>query len=155
MASKSLSPRQPLNFSNGNLTVIYGHNGSGKSSYTRILKKPSGKPRAVHLKPNVFQAAPAEQKYKITFQLGDQSTTTEWYANDAPIDAIRAVDIFDSDEANHYLTKKSATYTPSVVAMFESLATACDQIKGLLQTEQNQLVGNRITYRVSSPHRAR
>ena len=138
---ESLAPRQPLNFGDGNLTVIYGHNGSGKSSYTRILKKASGKPRASALKPNVFQAAPAEQKCQITYVLGAQPTTCDWNANGAPIEAIRAVDIFDSDEASHYLRNESAAaYTPPVVGMFAALASACDQIKALLQAEQEQLV---------------
>lgn len=138
---ENLAPRQPLTFGPGNLTVIYGNNGSGKSSYTRILKKASGRPRASALKPNVFQTAPAEQKCRITYELEDISATSEWNANGASIDAIRAVDIFDSDEANHYLRNESAAaYTPSVVGMFEALASACDQIKGQLQSEQDQLV---------------
>lgn len=138
---ENLAPRQPLTFGNGNLTVIYGHNGSGKSSYTRILKKFSGKPRAIALKPNVFQAAPVERKCQISYQFGNQPTTTEWHVDAAPIDEIRAVDIFDSDEASHYLSKESAaTYTPPVVGMFESLAIACDQLRAILQAEQSQLV---------------
>lgn len=36
---ENLSPRKPLVFGEGNLAVVYGGNGSGKSSYTRILKK--------------------------------------------------------------------------------------------------------------------
>lgn len=142
MGIENLAPRQPLTFGAGNLTVIYGHNGSGKSSYARILKKASGKPRATALKPNVFQATPAQSKCKITHLLvGGQPVTTEWQANAQAIDALRAIDIFDSDEAYHYLSKESAaTYTPSTVAMFEKLAAACDKIKITLQAEQSQLV---------------
>lgn len=138
---ENLAPRQPLTFGAGNLTVIYGHNGSGKSSYSRLLKKASGKPRATALKPNVFKDAPVQSKCQITHQLGWQSTTTEWQANAQAIDALRAIDIFDSDEAHHYLSKESgATYTPSMVAVFEKLAAACDQIKTTLQEEQSKLV---------------
>ncbi len=138
---ENLAPSQLLNFGNGNLTVIYGHNGSGKSSYTRILKRASGKPRAAALKPNVFQPAPVQRKCGITYLLGDQSTTADWHADGAPIDAIRSVDIFDSDEASHYLSEESsAAYTPPMVTMFEMLAAASDQIKMMLQAEQNQLV---------------
>lgn len=31
----ALSPRSPLGFGTGNLSVIYGHNGSGKTGYRR------------------------------------------------------------------------------------------------------------------------
>ena len=72
---ENLAPRQPLLMGNGNLVVIYGHNGSGKSGYTRILKKASGKPRAVPLKPNVFAAAPASQKCRIAYEISGGKKT--------------------------------------------------------------------------------
>lgn len=138
---ENLTPRDPLVFGAGNLVVIYGHNGSGKSSYTRILKKACGKPRAALLKSNVFQTAPADKKCTISFQWNDKSESFEWPANGEPIDAMRAVDIFDSDEAGYYLTKENAaTYTPPLVLMFELLAATCDRIKAHLQTEQDGLL---------------
>ena len=36
---EGLAPRRPLTFGTANLTVVYGHNGSGKSSYARLLKR--------------------------------------------------------------------------------------------------------------------
>lgn len=138
---ENLVPRDPLLFGAGNLVVIYGHNGSGKSSYTRILKKASGKPRATLLKSNVFQVAPVERKCTICFQQGEKADSIEWLANGAPVDAIRAIDIFDSDEAGFYLTKENAAaYTPPLVSMFEALAAACDRVKTRLQGEQDKLL---------------
>lgn len=137
---ESLGPRKPLDFGGGNLTVIYGHNGSGKSSYTRILKKVSGKPRASDLKPNVFQDLPAESKCQISYSHNGLSQSPEWLVGSPPIDALRQIDIFDSDEAGHYLRGESAaSYTPPVVGLFEKLAVATDKIKELLQTEQAKL----------------
>lgn len=137
---ESLGLRKPLDFGDGNLTVIYGHNGSGKSSYTRILKKVSGKPRAIDLKPNVFQDLPAESKCQISYKHNDLSQSLEWLVGSPPIDALRQIDIFDSDEAGHYLRGESAaSYTPPVVGLFEKLAVATDKIKELLQTEQAKL----------------
>ncbi|MDS1310752.1 AAA family ATPase [Marinobacter xiaoshiensis] len=140
---ENLSPRVPLELGSGNLTVVYGHNGSGKSSYTRILKRASGNPRAVVLKPNVFTATPVEQSCKITYQVGEKSECREWSANSTPIDGIRALDIFDTDEAQHYLCKESAaSYIPPVVALFESLVSVSNRIKELLLAEQNQLISS-------------
>ncbi|WP_217390172.1 AAA family ATPase [Deefgea piscis] len=138
---ENLGPRHPLAFGEGNLTVIYGHNGSGKSSYTRILKRAAGKARAGELKPNVFKAVPIEKKCTITYEFAGKCVTRDWHANSAVIDEIQALDVFDSDEATHYLRNESvASYTPHVVGMFEALATACDQIRALLQGEQTLLV---------------
>jgi len=137
---ENLAPRQPLLMGNGNLVVIYGHNGSGKSGYTRILKKASGKPRAIPLKPNVFAAVPASQKCRIAYEIAGGKRDIEWDANGPDVVDLRAMDVFDSEEASHYLRNEStASYTPPVLGMFEALAWACDQAKAMLQTEQNAL----------------
>ena len=140
---ENLGPRQPLDFGTGNLTVIYGHNGSGKSSYTRVLKKVSGKPRAVDLKANVFLQPPQERKCQITYQLNGVTSTTEWHVGSAPIEELKAIDIFDSDEANHYLSAEStATYIPSIVGLFERLAAEIEKIRALLDAEQAKLISS-------------
>ena len=138
---ENLSPKSPLNFGNGNLVVVYGHNGSGKSGYTRILKRASGKPRAAPLKANVFGKPPQVRHCKIDYQQGPVAVSLVWPANSDLVQALRTVDIFDSDEAVHYLTKEStAGYVPPLVSMFEQLAAACDGIKAKLQTQQDKLV---------------
>jgi energy-coupling factor transporter ATP-binding protein EcfA2 len=138
---EGLAPRRPLTFGQKNLTVVYGHNGSGKSSYARLLKKVTGKPRALDLKPNVFQAVSGQGQCQLTYELGGVEMSTGWLSNAAPIAALRSVDIFDADEAVHYLSGESAAaYTPPVVAVFENLALACDQVKAQLQDEQGRLV---------------
>jgi len=137
---EGLAPRRPLTFGKSNLTVVYGHNGSGKSSYARLLKKVTGKPRAQELKANVFQPKATQSKCNFTYELAGAETETIWVANAAPIEALRAIDIFDADEAAHYLRSESAAaYTPPIVALFERLAGACDLVKAKLQEEQDKL----------------
>lgn len=139
---ENLAPRQPLNFGKGNLCVIYGHNGSGKSGYTRLLTKVCGKPQAGDLKSNVFKAPPAERSCKVSYSENGVANDVEWPANSAPIDALRTVDIFDAEIAVSYLTKETAaTYTPRPVALFEELASVCNRIREKLQSEKEALVG--------------
>jgi energy-coupling factor transporter ATP-binding protein EcfA2 len=137
---ENLSPRTPLQLGIGNLTVVYGHNGSGKSGYTRLLKKACGKPRALDLKSNVFLPEPQQRSCRISFIWGTEEKTIVWPANSPAIQELTAVDIFDNDEATNYLTKENnASYIPPLVALFEKLAEVCEQLKASLQTEQNQL----------------
>ncbi|KWS39037.1 hypothetical protein [Pseudomonas syringae] len=137
---ESLGPRAPLDFGTGNLTVIYGHNGSGKSCYTRILKKATGKARASDLKPNVFQAAPASSKCTLSFELDQSPESVEWHITHPAIEQLREIDIFDSEEALHYLKSESAaTYSPPIMGLFEKLASATDSVRDTLQAEQDQL----------------
>ncbi len=138
---ENLSPKAPLEFGVGNLVVVYGHNGSGKSGYTRILKRASGKLRAAPLKANVFVDAPVARQCKLEFKDGKNTVSSVWKADDQALDALRSIDIFDSDEAQHYLTKEStAVYVPPLVFMFEKLAAGCDSVKEFLQMEQAKLV---------------
>lgn len=138
---ENLEPRRPLEFGTQNLSVIYGHNGSGKSSYTRILKKLSGKPRASELKTNVFKAAPPVSKCHITSQLNGHDSAHEWHAGQPVIEELRDIDIFDSEEASHYLTAESAaTYIPPLVSLFEKLAVVVEQVRDILTAEQSKLV---------------
>jgi hypothetical protein len=64
---ENLAPRKPLKFGPSNITVIYGNNGSGKSGYTRILKKACGKAHAVDLRPNVFGTSPVKRSCTIAY----------------------------------------------------------------------------------------
>ena len=137
---ENLCPTNPLEFGKGNLAVIYGPNGSGKSGYTRIIKRACGKPGASDLKSNVFEAPPATRQCRITYTLAERASRVTWHPDGAPVDDIRAVDIFDADAASFYLGKESeASYTPPAV-IFKALADACDRVKKTLQEEQDRLV---------------
>lgn len=138
---EALAPRTPLAFGSGNLAAIYGHNGSGKSGYTRILKRASGKPRAAELKPNVFEGVPASRQCRITYSLAGTVFPVDWSATGDPIDDLRRVDIFDTHEATFYLSHETeASYTPPAVALFKELASVCDRVKVRLQKEEDALV---------------
>lgn len=137
---ENLAPRNPLTFGNGNFAQIYGPNGSGKSGYTRIIKRACGHPRAVELKPNVFQPPPGERRCKIAFSIAGTEKSITWCPDSDAIEELRSVDVFDSEVADFYLTReKEPSYTPPQIALFEELASVCDRIKSVLQLEQDSL----------------
>ncbi|MDD2309196.1 MAG: AAA family ATPase [Desulfuromonadaceae bacterium] len=137
---ENLAPRKPLVFGSGNLTVIYGNNGSGKSGYTRILKKACGKAHAVDLRPNVFESTPSKCSCTIRFKLGGTTQSQEWETKDEAILELAPVDIFDTECGKFYLGKENeASYIPDSVALFDLLVKACEGVKQRLQTEINNL----------------
>jgi len=77
---ENLSPDRPLSFENGNLTVTYDHNGSGKSGYTRNLKRACGVAGAAQLKANAFADPPETRKCKIRYRCGSQEMSIDWMA---------------------------------------------------------------------------
>lgn len=138
---ENLAPKQPLNFGTNNLVVIFGHNGSGKSSYSKIIKNISGKPRAITLKGNVFKDPPASQNCEVIYSHEAQEHILDWHTHTGPVDTLRVIDIFDTDESQYYLGKENPiSYTPNLVKLFEGLAKACDEVKEKLQFEKATLI---------------
>lgn len=136
-----LAPRHPLGFGTGNLTVIYGNNGSGKSGYVRILRKACGKHGAPELKVNVYQPAPSRRNAAITYELGGVQTTCQWEPSSGPIEELAPVDIFDASTGRLYVDAETeATYAPAELAFFADLADVCKRVDAALQAEQNKLV---------------
>lgn len=137
----NLNPRNPLEFGDGNLTIIYGNNGSGKSGYTRILKKAFGKPNAVALKSNVFQAVPAERHCVVNYKIDGEAKSVQWLVEDPAIEDLIDVDIFDSLSGRIYLHEETETsYTPPLIALFEDIVGACNHINKRLSEEEERLV---------------
>ena len=135
----NLAPRIPLDFK-GNMTVVYGHNGSGKSGYTRILKKASGKGASIELLPNVYAPKPEIQKCTFSYKENGKTQETEWIANSDPLESLKGLDIFDSNAGGEYLEGESeASYLPKEVALFEKLVTIFNQLKGFLDIEIKNL----------------
>lgn len=136
-----LAPKTPLEFGMG-LNVVYGNNGSGKSGYTRILKKITGKPDAVDLISNVFKPDPAKKSCKLTyFSNGLEKAPVEWLASHSPISDLQSIDIFDASSGGVYLEKETdASYIPIEVSLFDNLVQVFRKLKAKLEVESKALV---------------
>jgi energy-coupling factor transporter ATP-binding protein EcfA2 len=138
---ETLEPKHPLTFGKGNLTVVYGNNGSGKSGYIRILKKACGKAGAAGLKPNVYKASPDKQHCTISFSIDGAEKTTPWVANSAPIPALSAVDIFDTSSGRVYIEGESeVAYKPAELALFSDIVGMCNKVDAALAGELANLI---------------
>lgn len=135
----ALAPRSPLPFSKS-LSVIYGHNGSGKSGYARILKKVCGKQNAENLLPNVFKSAPQKRQCTVVAEVDGVDKTFIWDANGKPVDELTPVDVFDSQSGIFYIDKEQeVSYVPIEVALFEKLVIVFQKLQQRLKSEQDKL----------------
>ena len=139
---EGLAPRNPLNLDCGKkLFVVYGANGSGKSSYTRIIKRMCGTSHAAQLKPNVFKPESGLGECVVSFSLNGETKTVQWKCSDDAIPALSSIDVFDSDVGRIYLQDANpSTYTPRIIALFNELARCYGLIAQRLQAEKNVLV---------------
>lgn len=125
----ALAPRSPLDFGSDNMAVVYGGNGSGKSSYVRILKHLCGARNPGTLHPNVFADDGAAQSADIKYRSDDQERQVSWSARDGVHGDLRHVDIFDTECGRMYLESESeVTYEPPALLFFSNLIAVCEQI---------------------------
>lgn len=153
---EGLAPRNPLKFDSGkNLFVVYGANGSGKSSYTRIIKRMCGTSHAVPLKPNVFKSESGLGECAVSFNLNGETKTVQWKCSNDAIPELSSIDVFDSDVGRIYLQGANpSTYTPRIIALFNELARCYGLVAQQLQSEKNSFVSKlpRMPAEYSSTH---
>ncbi|HNQ68816.1 MAG TPA: hypothetical protein PKN32_10585 [Bacteroidales bacterium] len=135
-----LAPRNSLKFEKDkNLVVIYGSNGSGKSGYTKIIKKISGKPRAIDLKSNVFSPNP-NGKCVVKYSVDGSEIEEEWYINSPQIAGLKNIDVFDTTTGNCYIDEaNTVTYKPMFIKIFIALSHYYSNIQDKLEQEKLKL----------------
>jgi energy-coupling factor transporter ATP-binding protein EcfA2 len=137
-----LNQKNPLNFGINNLSVIYGQNGSGKSSIVRILKKICGKSHSIPLRSDVYSPAPLKQSCIIKYSVDCEPVREiEWLANMQAVDDLSVVDIFDARSGNFYLENETEiSYTPPELSLLAELVNICERVKKELDNEKQKLV---------------
>jgi energy-coupling factor transporter ATP-binding protein EcfA2 len=126
-----------LYFSPNGLTLVYGKNGSGKSSYTRLLKKLCwSRHKDIELKKNIYTKDTTEQSVKISFDNNGTITPFEWRGNQNTHAALNSIYLFDSHCASIYLNSENVTeYKPLGIDLLEKLILLCHAIDNLLDNE--------------------
>ena len=119
-----------LQFSNTGLIVIYGNNGSGKSSYSRILKKLCwSRDKNTDLKKNVFSGSNAQQKVEFVIEENGVNHNFIWNENASSHPSLNSVFVFDSNCGDIYVNNENPTeYKPTGIDVLEKLIGALNQI---------------------------
>jgi energy-coupling factor transporter ATP-binding protein EcfA2 len=138
---ENLAPRNPLKIEpDKGLIVVYGANGSGKTSYTKIIKKISGKPRAINLKPNIFSPIP-NGKCTVKYSIDGLEQEVKWVINNNSITDLNIIDVFDTTTGNGYIDEaNTVTYTPRFLEIFTALSYYYTKIQESLEKEKSKLV---------------
>jgi len=134
----ALAPKNPLEFGKGNITVVYGHNGSGKSGYVRLLKHVCGARDLGALHSNVYKPVSTAQKASITFELDGTEKSHSW-SGQGICDDLSSVDVFDTSFGRVFVSSEDeVSYEPPVLSFFSSLIKVCEKVTGALGTEANR-----------------
>lgn len=145
---KLISLGQPINicalhnegkllFDISGLTVVYGNNGSGKSSYARILKKLCWSRNSnIDLKKNVFTASSTQQQVDFEIDVNGTNIPFQWIENSASHSALSSINVFDTNCGDIYLNKENTTeYKPVGIDVLEKLIPVLNRVSHTLNNE--------------------
>lgn len=121
----ALAPCSALTFGNG-LTVVYGENGCGKSSYVRILKALENPINSDAVIGNVFEERNAPPEATITFLEDGDEKSVLWNKS---LKKKFPIQIYDTIEADRFVNKENEViYEPKVLATITRMVRIYDQL---------------------------
>lgn len=138
----AIAENQHLPFSATGMTVIYGDNGSGKSGYSRVLKRACrarDQMEAIHPNANLPAGKAGAPEAAFEIAVDGVAKDAHWTQGKAAPPELSSFAIFDSRCARAYLdSEDDFSYVPYGLDVFEGLAKVCKQLKTLVETEHAQ-----------------
>ena len=134
----SLAPNQDLTLEPKGLNIVYGDNGTGKSTYARILKHAClTRGDVAPILGNVFDNSSEESSAKLTVCTDNESLPVDWKKTAEADENFKSIRVFDTETASHYVSKKEGAlgYKPFVLKVLESLSVALDYVKRQIREE--------------------
>jgi len=136
----ALSKTSELEFASNGLTLVYGDNGSGKSSYVSILKHAcntrGNKPK---INDNLYDPTcfGNDKKADLEYSVDGVNFNTVNLINEEVNDSVlKSVDVFDTFSANHYIEgEDEIAFIPQGLSIVEKLAVCIKKVENELNVE--------------------
>jgi recombinational DNA repair ATPase RecF len=144
----AIEPEYGLEFLPEGLTVVYGENSAGKSSYAKVLKQAC---RAVDDKtkiyPNIFKSSGSISTADIYVNQNGMESIINRVVNTAPEQQLTSISIFDTDCARVYAeSENEVVFIPSEFKIFDDLAKYQTEIKHRLGILKDTLLKTLPTF---------
>lgn len=138
-----VAPDQRITFAIDGITLVYGDNGSGKSSYCRIAKKICRSLSSEDLLGNVFaEGEKPKASATVSFTPDPQTpvTTVVWTDGEEGLEATRHLSVFDSRNAHLYVGKQNKIgFLPPVISILERHGAHRSEMDGVFSSERKAL----------------
>jgi energy-coupling factor transporter ATP-binding protein EcfA2 len=138
----AIAGNQRLAFAPKGLTVIYGDNATGKSGYSRVMKRACrARDQSEPIHPNANLPATQAGKAEAIFEIivNGEAREERWVSGAAAPEALSALAIFDHRCARAYLdSENDFAYVPYGLDIFEGIAGICRQLKTKIDQEHAQ-----------------
>lgn len=127
-----------IDFDPSKLTVVFGSNGSGKSGYTRILKKFAASRAIEDILPDILLTDPKPARATISFTQGEKKETATWNQDQSSVEgAFQRVRVFDSRSAQTQIRDaQEVAYVPPQIEILTNFVEILAECKALLEGKQ-------------------
>ncbi|HHF2889257.1 TPA: AAA family ATPase [Vibrio diabolicus] len=120
-----------LEFGTEGLTAVYGDNGSGKSSYAKILKNAcltrGNTPRILS---NIYEDKIGDPTAEISVIIDKNQHNINWTQTAATREDLKSIRIFDNTSAAHYISgEDTIEYKPAGMKLLSHLMYACEFVR--------------------------
>ncbi|RJN32287.1 AAA family ATPase [Nesterenkonia natronophila] len=127
-----LASGQELTFAPEGLTVVFGHNASGKSGYARVIRSMVRTRHRADILTDVFAQTPGEQAGEVVFAVGASERVAQ-LGQPADPDLSR-VAFYDEHCGDTYLTTEAEiSYRPAAVQLLDDLAAVCTGVRHVIE----------------------
>ena len=134
-----IAPNQRLVFNRDGMTIVYGDNGSGKSGYSRVLKRACrARYQGEDILPNAFLPRSQIGTSEAVFEFESMGTVQEftWKDGQSAPHELSTLSVFDSLCDRSYLDDEGEfSYMPYGFGMLKGLADVCTKLKEMTDKE--------------------
>jgi len=125
----ALSSKEALTFETTGLTIVYGDNATGKSGYSRILKRIARSRHKEDVLSDVFNDTErAKPTAAISVKVGGEEMPIAWPESSRP--ELQRMLFYDDACGNAYIsTEYDFPYRPSALFVMDGLIKACIEIR--------------------------
>lgn len=141
----ALAENQEIVFNN-QVTVLYGLNGSGKSSYFRILQAMLGNIKSSDIIPNIYLNTAQNISVNLEYKINQKLQHVNW-CNNGEISDLKSIKVFDSKYSRKFLEKRESderVLFPYKLYMFSEISDYIDQIKKVAIEQLDSRIENNV-----------
>lgn len=154
----ALASGQTISLGGVGITVIYGDNGTGKSGYSRLLKRACRARHTEAILPNInnpsYKIGVPEAIFDIQEEGSDNEVPMEWKEGGAAPEKLSQIAVFDTHCARVFVDDANAVnYIPYGLDVFPKFVRLIDELKAEISNERSLLmVRNVILNELSGEH---
>jgi hypothetical protein len=142
----ALGPKKPLCFGSS-LSIVYGQNGSGKSSYVRLLRHISGAKKSIKLIGNVYVTDKQPQSCSLIVTSNEVTKEITWTPELGPVDDLSTLQLYDTDCANVYVNDENeVAYEPWLLLFFSQLTDVSLKVGLAIKHEMESITQTKLSY---------